>query len=282
MDGWTETYRGMVKAWECDTFGHFTVAYYFDRFAAASAAMRDALWDGPAAGWRPVEYLARFLAELRSGDALHVESGVVESGEDFLRLAHKVINSATGETATTVEELLRRGSPAAEPPRRGVRAVEWEAPKERGTAIEIEREDGFVDSARDVVQAGEVDADGELALPDYVHRTSAGSLQLLNAVGLNSAYMRQARRGFSTFEILLRLVPPGPRTGGRLAIRSGLLHLGSSSLRMLHRVRDARTGRTVAWLRQSGVHFDLDARRSTPIPAELRATASAFVVGDRR
>ena len=26
-NGWSETYRGMVKAWECDAFEHFTVAY---------------------------------------------------------------------------------------------------------------------------------------------------------------------------------------------------------------------------------------------------------------
>jgi acyl-CoA thioesterase FadM len=279
MEGWTETYRGMVKAWECDTFGHFTVAYYFDRFAAASAAMRDVLWDHPPTGWRSAEFLARFSAELRSGDALHILSGVVDGGDGFLRLGHKIVNSASGETVTTAEELLRRDAPGAEAPRSSPHAAGWEPSKEREAVIEIENDEGFVDSARDVVQAREADAGDELALPDYVHRTSAASLQLLNAIGMNSAYMREARRGFSTFEILLRLAPPGPRAGDRLAIRSGLLQLGSSSLRMLHRVRDARTGRTVAWLRQSGVHFDLEARRSTPIPAELRGKAAGFVVG---
>jgi len=34
-----ETHRSMVKAWECDSFGHFTVAYYFDRIADASREM---------------------------------------------------------------------------------------------------------------------------------------------------------------------------------------------------------------------------------------------------
>ncbi len=38
-----ETHRSMVKAWECDSFGHFTVAYYFDRFADASATLLEML-----------------------------------------------------------------------------------------------------------------------------------------------------------------------------------------------------------------------------------------------
>jgi acyl-CoA thioesterase FadM len=188
------------------------------------------------------------------------------------------VNSATGATVTSVEEQLHPIGDAAPPPRAAAPLAGWEPPKERDAAIEIAGEAGFVDGARDVVQAGEVDADGGLALPGYVHRSSAASLQLLNAIGMTSDYMRRERRGFSTFEILLRLAPERPRLGDRLVVRSGLLHLGNSSLRMLHRVADARTGRVAAWLRQSGVHFDLEARRSTPIPAELRAGAAGRIV----
>jgi acyl-CoA thioesterase FadM len=278
MEGWTETYRGMVKAWECDAFAHMTVAFYFDRFAAASAAMLDALGDGAGPGWRSAGFLARFSAELRAGDPLHVLSGLAESGDGKLRVAHRVINSATGETVTSVEEQLRPVGAVAAPPLRATPLEGWEPPRDRDAAIEIAGEDGFVDGARDLVQAGEVGADGGLALPGYVHRSSAASLQLLNAIGMTSDYMRRERRGFSTFEILLRLAPERPRLGDRLTVRSGLLHLGNSSLRMLHRVADARTGRVVAWLRQSGVHFDLEARRSTPIPAELRTGAAARIV----
>jgi len=37
MDGWTETWRGIVSPWECDITEHFTIAYYFDRLADAAA-----------------------------------------------------------------------------------------------------------------------------------------------------------------------------------------------------------------------------------------------------
>ena len=36
MADWIETYRGVVNAWECDVVEHFTIAYYFDRFADAT------------------------------------------------------------------------------------------------------------------------------------------------------------------------------------------------------------------------------------------------------
>ena len=37
MEGWTETWRGIVSPWECDLTEHFTIAYYFDRLADAAA-----------------------------------------------------------------------------------------------------------------------------------------------------------------------------------------------------------------------------------------------------
>jgi acyl-CoA thioesterase FadM len=49
-------------------------------------------------------------------------------------------------------------------------------------------------------------------------------------------------------------------------------------VRMIHRVTDARSGRRVATLRQSGVHFDLEARRSTAVPDDLRKKAASLIL----
>lgn len=118
---------------------------------------------------------------------------------------------------------------------------------------------------------------GEAGLAAYIHRFSAANAQLLAAFGWTPAYSRVERRGFSTFEFRLRF--PGCLRGGDLAVvRSGLLHLGNSSLRALHRLANAGTGALVATLEQSGVHFDVDARRPTPLPAALRERAAAMVL----
>jgi acyl-CoA thioesterase FadM len=97
-------------------------------------------------------------------------------------------------------------------------------------------------------------------------------------MGLSPDYLREFRRGFSTFEMKLRLDGPKPVSGQALMVTSGLMHLGTSSVRMVHRVSDAKTRRLLATLRQSGVHFDLEARRSTAIPDDLRAKAASFVL----
>jgi len=266
MADFIESYRGAVKAWECDNFGHFTVAYYFERFSEASIATlaglraRGLLSEGE--DWRSRAFVARFEEELRAGDGLHILTTVAEQSALRLRFEHKLVNSVSGAVATTVEETL---SPRL--PRR--------AAKE---AIAAQPGKGFMVGSLDVVRAAELDEQGELSLGGYVHRNSAASAQLLAAAGITPEYLRASQRGFATFEIHLELREPRPRAGARLRVESALRRLGSSSLQMLHRMCEVPSGRLVASGSQSGAHFDLATRRSTPIPQELRERAAKFVV----
>jgi acyl-CoA thioesterase FadM len=275
-----ETHRSMVKAWECDSFGHFTVAYYFDRFADASATARESF--RVPAGWSSLEYLARFVSELRAGEVFHVGSGIIAIEDAALRIGHRLVNSASGKVCTTIEEYLvaTPGAAAFSTNDRATlerHAISWEKPKEDPGLAE-DATDGFVVTAQDRVRPGELDCTGHLGLPGYIHRSSIGCIQLLTAMGLSPDYLREFHRGFSTFEIKLRLEEPGPIAGDALTVISGLMQLGMSSIRMIHRVTDASSGRRVAMLRQSGVHFDLEARRSTTIPDDLRTKAAGLVL----
>ena len=258
-----ETYRGSVKAWECDSFGHFTVAYYFARFAEASAAMLAALREKGllAAGeaWRSSAFVARFERELRAGDGLHIFTSVAEQKAGLLGFAHRLVNSMSGESATSASETLSPGGFSD--------ASAAAAPGEN-----------FMVGARDLVRADELDREGRLALAGYIHRCSASSVQLLGAAGITPDYLRANARGFATFEIRFALHGERPRAGARLEVESALGRLGASSLEMLHRVREAASGRLLASGSQSGAHFDLKSRRSTPIPPELRERAAKFVV----
>jgi acyl-CoA thioester hydrolase len=275
-----ETHRSMVKAWECDSFGHFTVAYYFERIADASATARERL--AIPVDWAPAEYLARFTSELRAGEAFHIESGVIEAENRAIRLGHKLMNSATGKACTSIEERL---APTSTGPALSTREREtlrgqvmpWER-AEHDTGFGDSAAQGWITSGRDRARPAELDSNGHLGLAGYVHRSSIGCIQLLAAMGLSPDYLRENRRGFSTFEVALRLEAPGPVAGDALTVTSGLLQLGNSSVRMIHRVSEANTGRRVATLRQSGVHFDLESRRSMPIPSDLRAKAESLVL----
>ena len=262
----SESYRGTVKAWECDSFGHFTVAYYFERFSEASLAMlaglraRGLLPEGGV--WRSSAFVARFQEELRAGDGLHILSTLAERGDERLRLDHRLVNSVTGAVATTVEETLSPKVPST--------AAE--------NALAEGPSEGFMTGSLDVVRAAELDAEGELALGGYVHRSSAASAQLLGAAGITPEYLRANGRGFATFEIRLELREPRPRAGARLKVESALARLGTSSLQMLHRMWDVSSGRLLASGSQSGAHFDLATRRSTPIPPELRDKAGPYIL----
>src|SRR2546425_4983132 len=61
-----------------------------------------------------------------------------------------------------------------------------------------------------------------------------------------------------------------PISGDPVRVRSALLHVGRSSMRLLHVMTNERSGERVATLEQLGVHLDIDARRPTPRSEERR------------
>lgn len=288
---WVDTYRGTVFPWETDIVEHLTVAYYFERFADATLTLLDGL--GLGAGYMrterrgcvTVDCYVRYAHELRVGDILHISSAVIGVDETGLRLGHRVVNSDTGVLCATMEQrTLHVGLGGREPaalPAGARRAAEarqaaWDGPA-RETRWQPEGTEGFVESARDTVKPWEIDVFGQSAFPFYIHRFSAGGIQTFAAFGMTPAYMREQRRGMSTFEFQLEFRGE-LHAGDPVRVRTGLLHLGNSSIRVLHRMFNARTGALVASLDQFGVHLDVDARRPTPFPDALRERGRRILI----
>lgn len=294
---WIETYRGVVHRWEVDNVDHFTVAYYFARFEDATLALLEAIGLGRqalgAAGRAAAIASARvrYRRELRVADILHIRSGVIDADEGGLTLGHELFDSGDGTLCTTVEQratIVEAASraPVALAPSERERAlahrVPWDGRLEPAAGHPAPDDDtGFIDTARDTVKPWEVDALGLAAPPAFIHRFTAANGQVLSAFGASPAYMRREHRGFSTFEF--NLTHPGTvRAGDLVRVRSALLHVGSSSIRILHRMTEVRTQALVATLDQAGVHLDLDARRPAPLPDELRRRARPLLVGSAR
>ena len=277
MGDWLETYRGTVVRWEVDHNDHFTVAYYFARIGDAAAGLLAAIGLGPSAA-RTADCFVRYRRELRVGDIMHLDSGVIALEPDALVLGHKIFDSGEGVLCTTVEQRVRLATPLAPDARGGAerRRVAWDGPaRERhlwpaGLA-------GFRDSARDIVKPAELDLAGEAALSHYIHRFSAANGHAIAAFGMTPAYMRAEGRGFSTFEFQLELRGT-LRVGDAVQVRSAVGHVGSSSLRLLHVMTRDPDQEVVATLEQSGVHFDQAARRPIPLPDPLRERARALLV----
>jgi acyl-CoA thioesterase FadM len=280
MENWTETYRGTVPPWECDVTEHFTIAYYFDKLAdaernfAESLGLREFLRGG-----RFRRHLnLRFTRELRAGSSFHVESAPV-GFDGGLRLGHRFVDSANGSVVTWIAEHWELPPGVLPSDRQSAiagRLGAWEGPafeerqEPQGTA-------GFIPTARGRVRPGDLDADGRFGTAAIVHRFTEACQQTGAAIGMDADFLDKHRRGLSTFELALRLV-------GSLAldepylVESGIAHFGNSSLRLVHRLSDPRSGTEVARLGQYAVNLDLDARRPAHWPDDIRARAEKLIV----
>lgn len=276
-----ETYRGTVYRWELDQYDHFTVAFYFQRFGDVAPVLLESLGLGRDR-FVTADVYVRYISEFRAGDLLHIESCVIEPTDDGFVAGHKVFDSSTGAITTTVEHRFNTAAGAAP-----LSAAERRALEGRGAAWDVERRkrhpqpvtlEGFRVGSLDVIKPAEMDADGRVGLAAYIHRFSASNGHVIEAFGMTPEYMTQERRGFSTFEFQFAITDQDLRAGDIVRVRSALVHVGSSSMRVQHRMTNERTGTEVATLDQLAVHLDMDARKSTPLPDTLRTRALAALV----
>jgi acyl-CoA thioesterase FadM len=102
-------------------------------------------------------------------------------------------------------------------------------------------------------------------------------MQALAAIGATASYLEAERRGYSTFELALR-VARSPRPGSPVLVETGIAHLGNSSIRFVHRMCDPADGSELARLGQFGVQLDLDTRRPAALPEALKTAATRLVI----
>jgi acyl-CoA thioesterase FadM len=221
-----------------DTVEHFTIAYYFERFASATRTLLELIGEveilGPTVATNPRRVYTTFIQELRAGAGFHMLSRVIGVDEGAVRLGHQVVDSASARTVSWVMEILP------------------------------------LPAGRDRVKPQEFDESGRMSLSAHVHRFSAAGLQFLSSIGMFGEYMHKNRRGFSTLAPDLRL-KAAAKVGDRIDVRTSIAHLGNTSLSYLHRMSHP-DGREIASLPQVGVHLDLDARRPTAMPPAIRGS----------
>ncbi|MDP6709674.1 MAG: thioesterase family protein [Alphaproteobacteria bacterium] len=291
MGKWYETYRGMAQAWECDQVAHFTVAYYFDRFSDSVLGAMEAIGLGQdymartGCSIASVDCHVRWLEELRGGDVLHIESGVIGIDDKRVRLGHKVYNSANGALCATFEQLAvhfdmkrRKSLPFDVAEREAIAglAIDWDGePREERYSPPTDA--GFFPTGRDSVKCWEIDIINHMGFQFYVHRLSAATMQAIARFGLTPEFLREFNGGFSTFEFQLRFLRE-LKAGDMIHIESGLMHLGGSSMRVLNRMYNSRTGELSAELSQYGVLLDMEARRPARVPDEMRERGQAMLI----
>ena len=266
MNGYSETFRGDVATWEVDATEHFTVAYYYEKFEAATWRFLRQRGVTPSAA-RTTEALTHYKAELRDRDIYKVETALIGGGETPT-IAHKLFNADTGALCTTMQQTLAGVTLPGQP-------VEWDGDEREDRTIPSD-DASWVPALHDVARPSEADWVGNLSLPGYVHRFSTANSFIMAAFGMTPEYMTKSRVGLSTFEFQL-IFHGTAKPGDMIDVESCIAYLGDSSLRFCHRMRNAETGADIASLSQFGVQLDLDAHRPSRIADDLRDRAQALI-----
>ena len=261
-----ETFRGDVRPWEVDATEHFTVAYYYEKFEAATWRFLRQVGANPF-DIRTLETLTHYKTELRDRDIYRIESALIVSG-DTPTIAHKLFNAETETLCTTLQQVVT-GVSLSDP------AILWDGETRQERSVP-DANAAWVPSLRDMVRPEEVDWIGNLSLPGYIHRFSTANSFIMSAFGMTPAYMTQHRLGLSTFEFQLTF-HDRVKPGDMIDIESCIAQLGTSSIRLYHRMYNASTGMDVASLSQFGVQLDLNVRRPSPIADDLRQNAQRFM-----
>jgi acyl-CoA thioester hydrolase len=69
--------------------------------------------------------------------------------------------------------------------------------------------------------------------------------------------------------------------GDLVVVRSGILHVGAKSLRLVQEMTNGETGELAAVQEAVAVHLDRDKRKAAPFPAEIAERARNAVVPPR-
>jgi acyl-CoA thioester hydrolase len=102
------TYQGVVYPWQCDHVGHMNVMWYVGKFDEATWFFLDAigltrtLLAAERRGMAAVEQRIAYERELLAGDAIAVETTLLEVRPRVLRFAHRMLVADGNATAAVM------------------------------------------------------------------------------------------------------------------------------------------------------------------------------------
>ncbi len=119
------THRSFVYPWQCDNMGHMNTLFYAAAYDAAAMALLVDIesMDSLAArglGWADVRQTIEYRHEVRSGQALTVETGIVRIGTKSFTALHVMSNDSkvrvsVCETVCAQFDLERRQAAPIDP-----------------------------------------------------------------------------------------------------------------------------------------------------------------------
>lgn len=132
-------------------------------------------------------------------------------------------------------------------------------------------------TARSVVYPWQCDHMGHMNVMWYTGKFDEGTWHLFNQIGITPSYLRNNQRGMAAVqqettykrELL---------AGDVISIRSGILEIREKVVRLYHEMLNAETDEVAATTTLTGVHLDLETRKSCPFPPEVLERGRRLIV----
>jgi acyl-CoA thioester hydrolase len=308
-------YEGTVKPEQIDNLGHMNVRFYGVIAASAADALVAALGlESDALGELNARLLTseaytRFHREQLDGARLAVRGGVLVAEKTALDIYLELINDESGEVSATYrqklalvdlpthkpvafpEELIAEAEEQIVelPPHGRPRSLPWGGARTDLTLAEFQ-ERGVVGSETYTVEEGDCDEHGFLRLQGahglafvgrmHVHRLMRRRFRGGRGVPVFEHPGGQ-RVGSATAETRL-VVLATPRVGDTLRTFTAYVQIERKIQQSAHWTFNTETGALLGVNNQLNIAFDLARRRSTELPAEMRANFEANYHPDLR
>jgi acyl-CoA thioester hydrolase len=133
-----------------------------------------------------------------------------------------------------------------------------------------------LETFRGTVYPWQCDHVGHMNVMWYVGRFDEGTWNLMAALGVTPAYLREAGRGMAALSQKIAYKRE-LHAGDVIVVRSTMLEVRDKTVRFVHEMRNAVTDEVAAVCELVGVHMDTAARKSCPFPADLRHRAEALI-----
>lgn len=131
----------------------------------------------------------------------------------------------------------------------------------------------MIDSGKGMVSADLCDRMGHFTTRYYTAAFDDASYVLAESCGL----VPDQKTGFADIELNMKFIAE-IREGDSYYIKSGFVKLGNSSFTAIHHMFNQNDDSLVATCEEKAVVFDLEKRKSMPMPEKFRELAGKFLV----
>jgi len=132
---------------------------------------------------------------------------------------------------------------------------------------------------RGLVHQWNCDHMGHMNVMWYVGKFDEATWNLSAMMGMTAQYLREAKRGMAAVDQRISYRREA-LVGDVIIVRSAMLEVKPKSVRFVHEMFRGDGGDHLSTMVVTGVHIDIEARRSIPFEAAILAKSQAMLAGD--